>query len=75
MIAPVAAPHAAPRPTGVSQDVRKRQLSEMPETIMTVFAFIRSSLSNELINRARAELLQSKPAQSAAAHYSAGLTF
>src|SRR2546428_1889493 len=67
MIAPVTAPHAAPWPTEVSQEVRKRQVSEMPETIMRVFVLIKLVLPNELINRPRAELLRSKSAQSALA--------
>jgi hypothetical protein len=40
MIAPVAAPHAAPWPTGVSQELRKREFSEIIETITTAFVFI-----------------------------------
>jgi hypothetical protein len=40
MIAPVAAPHAAPWPTGVSQELRQTELSEIIETIATAFVFI-----------------------------------
>jgi hypothetical protein len=40
MIAPVAAPQAAPWPTGVSQEFRRRELSEITETIITPFVFI-----------------------------------
>jgi hypothetical protein len=40
MIAPVAAPHAAPWPTGVSQELRKREPAEITETITTAFGFI-----------------------------------
>jgi hypothetical protein len=44
MMAPVAAPHAAPWPTGVSQELKKREHSEIPETIRRTFVFIESHL-------------------------------
>jgi hypothetical protein len=61
MIAPVAAPHAAPWPTGVSQELSKRQITEMHETIVKTFVFI--DFGNKLINRPRTEWLRSKSAR------------
>jgi len=55
----------------VSQEVRKRQLSEIPETSMGVFILIKLGVPDELINRMRAELLRSKSPQSALAGSSA----
>jgi len=75
MNAPVAAPQAAPWPTGVSQEVRRRQLSEIPETRMAVFILINLGVHDALINRMRTELLHSKSAPSALADSSAGWSF
>ncbi len=66
MIAPVAAPHPAPWPVGVSQELRKRELSEIPEIIRRAFVFIKLGLPSELINRTGADWLRSKSAHSLA---------
>src|SRR6058998_718474 len=66
MMAPVAAPQAAPWPVGVSQELRKRELSEIPEIIRRVFVFIRLVCPSELINRTGADWLRSKSAHSLA---------
>src|SRR6266853_5706872 len=66
MIAPVAAPQPAPWPTGVSQEVRKRELSAIPEMIRTVFVFIKSGLPSQPINRTGTDWLRSKSAHSLA---------
>jgi hypothetical protein len=39
-MAPVAAPQAAPWPVGVSQELKKKELNEIPETIRRTFFFI-----------------------------------
>src|SRR5204862_5193040 len=64
MIAPVAAPHPAPWPVGVSQELRKRELSDIPEIIRRAFVFIKSGLPSELINRTGTDWLRSKSAHS-----------
>src|SRR5437588_3244291 len=63
MMAPVAAPHPAPWPVGVSQELRNRELSDIPEIIRTAFVFIKSGLPSELINRTGTDWLRSKSAQ------------
>ena len=63
MMAPVAAPHPAPWPVGVSQELRKRELSEIPEIIRRAFVFIKLGCPSELINRTSADWLRSKSAQ------------
>src|SRR5262249_47870391 len=64
MIAPGAAPHPAPWPVGVSQELRKRELSEIPETISRPFVFINLVCPNKLINRAGTDWLRRKSAHS-----------
>src|ERR1043166_9152543 len=41
-----AAPHAAPCPTGVSQELRRRALIQIPATTRRTFVFIESHPSN-----------------------------
>jgi hypothetical protein len=44
-MAPVAAPQPAPWPVGVSQEVKMKKLSKLPEIIRRTFVFIQSDFT------------------------------
>ncbi len=58
MIAPVAAPHAAPWPTGVSQEFSIRQIKAMADATVRIFVPIMRYFTP--LNRAAREMLRER---------------